>query len=697
MVPDKITFADLHKVTQVLFEWEDRHLHDFCIPSECIHISKDEDGWGRADYEEGETLIDPFIRSYKWIRYTYDFGDDWRHKIMIEKTDPEYQERYVVLLKAKGDNFEEDSGGIWGNEKIPFDKNEVEEQLKNMEFPVNPKLQETKLLKEKRGDFEKILKNFGEVLRNKQEEKNSPMKEKINRWINFVSEKSFVQLQIVESEKTCEELLEDLGEQEINDYYKYLRLQANIWGARQDKVEAIERMFAEHPEYLLYVFEEEEYREFLQWKKLPCGEHALTVENENMIVKLLALGLGDFKIENGKGKLEFASDLDGLIKKIDAKIRKRVYCQLEDFDNKLGNLLKVYCVMELDELYKIYSSVYKENMEKEDFSRYIYWHCRFNDFVDTLYNLEGTCYVGAKEIDVQRVIERTEVYAKDLLYVSHSRKEVEYLAYDLSNLSDTVDTLFETLHYKIGMKPYDAQDWLIRLVMEVLSGYGLDEMLRELENEWGAGKNQTLEAKGYTSIWEVLVILMMEMPLPMLKGRSRLQYAEESRISPWSIDMIHESVDADNTKEKHLYEFPVEVQEMLRNADSFGDVEAIEKLLAYKDTEHICSEEFLYLTAGVCITFGRTQKLDVLLQELKKSSCQGKKLATELEERFQERCAVMDDMEYENFEDSEMDFWNWNAAEVQKPFVRENPKIGRNDPCPCGSGKKYKKCCGKGK
>jgi SEC-C motif domain protein len=25
---------------------------------------------------------------------------------------------------------------------------------------------------------------------------------------------------------------------------------------------------------------------------------------------------------------------------------------------------------------------------------------------------------------------------------------------------------------------------------------------------------------------------------------------------------------------------------------------------------------------------------------------------------------------------------------------REAPKVGRNDPCPCGSGKKYKKCCG---
>jgi uncharacterized protein YchJ len=29
-----------------------------------------------------------------------------------------------------------------------------------------------------------------------------------------------------------------------------------------------------------------------------------------------------------------------------------------------------------------------------------------------------------------------------------------------------------------------------------------------------------------------------------------------------------------------------------------------------------------------------------------------------------------------------------------QPFVREQPKIGRNDPCPCGSGKKYKKCHG---
>ena len=31
------------------------------------------------------------------------------------------------------------------------------------------------------------------------------------------------------------------------------------------------------------------------------------------------------------------------------------------------------------------------------------------------------------------------------------------------------------------------------------------------------------------------------------------------------------------------------------------------------------------------------------------------------------------------------------------PVKRDIPKVGRNDPCPCGSGKKYKKCCGASK
>jgi preprotein translocase subunit SecA len=31
----------------------------------------------------------------------------------------------------------------------------------------------------------------------------------------------------------------------------------------------------------------------------------------------------------------------------------------------------------------------------------------------------------------------------------------------------------------------------------------------------------------------------------------------------------------------------------------------------------------------------------------------------------------------------------------EQPFVRSDKKVGRNEPCPCGSGKKYKQCHGK--
>ncbi|MBQ8159268.1 MAG: SEC-C domain-containing protein [Clostridia bacterium] len=51
-----------------------------------------------------------------------------------------------------------------------------------------------------------------------------------------------------------------------------------------------------------------------------------------------------------------------------------------------------------------------------------------------------------------------------------------------------------------------------------------------------------------------------------------------------------------------------------------------------------------------------------------------------------------DDEDDEDWEDDDEEDWP-----VLKPVVHEKPKIGRNSPCPCGSGKKFKQCClGKG-
>jgi len=38
--------------------------------------------------------------------------------------------------------------------------------------------------------------------------------------------------------------------------------------------------------------------------------------------------------------------------------------------------------------------------------------------------------------------------------------------------------------------------------------------------------------------------------------------------------------------------------------------------------------------------------------------------------------------------------YNRGDGDVAKQPVHKEKKVGRNDPCPCGSGKKHKKCCG---
>ncbi len=58
-------------------------------------------------------------------------------------------------------------------------------------------------------------------------------------------------------------------------------------------------------------------------------------------------------------------------------------------------------------------------------------------------------------------------------------------------------------------------------------------------------------------------------------------------------------------------------------------------------------------------------------------------------ERRQQRWAEEDAGPYDDAGKDEDDF----PGELRAPPVRAAPKVGRNDPCPCGSGKKYKKCC----
>ena len=55
---------------------------------------------------------------------------------------------------------------------------------------------------------------------------------------------------------------------------------------------------------------------------------------------------------------------------------------------------------------------------------------------------------------------------------------------------------------------------------------------------------------------------------------------------------------------------------------------------------------------------------------------------------------IDDDFPYEDDDiDFDEDYYDDETLPPTDTFVREERKIGRNEPCPCDSGKKYKKCC----
>ncbi len=63
---------------------------------------------------------------------------------------------------------------------------------------------------------------------------------------------------------------------------------------------------------------------------------------------------------------------------------------------------------------------------------------------------------------------------------------------------------------------------------------------------------------------------------------------------------------------------------------------------------------------------------------------------------YKEKGVIKPHRERANFQRHE-GIWYYVDGEVLKgpTAVHENGKVGRNEPCPCGSGKKFKKCCGR--
>lgn len=115
-VPSTIALGELHEVLQDAFGWADGHLHDFRVRGARYAPQAPElsgPSWfGEPARDEDATLLVRVApRAGDVVEYTYDFGDDWRHRIQVERVGPaEPEVCYPVCTTGSGLAPEEDTG-----------------------------------------------------------------------------------------------------------------------------------------------------------------------------------------------------------------------------------------------------------------------------------------------------------------------------------------------------------------------------------------------------------------------------------------------------------------------------------------------------------------------------------------------------------------------------------------------------------
>lgn len=120
LVDGSSTLDHVHDVIQAALGWWDYHLHDFEIDGTNYGVpDPDDEDWGLPTTDESDVRLDSVAGPGSRFLYRYDFGDNWRHDVVVEKVLPTDE---TVTLPACVDGRRacppEDCGGTGGFEHL---------------------------------------------------------------------------------------------------------------------------------------------------------------------------------------------------------------------------------------------------------------------------------------------------------------------------------------------------------------------------------------------------------------------------------------------------------------------------------------------------------------------------------------------------------------------------------------------------
>ena len=119
LVDGASTLDHVHEVIQAAFGWWDYHLHEFEVGRTRYGIPNPDENWGEPPRDERRTRLDAITGEGSSLRYAYDFGDGWDHRIVVEKVVP--ASTGAVLPACIGGRRAcppEDCGGTWGYREL---------------------------------------------------------------------------------------------------------------------------------------------------------------------------------------------------------------------------------------------------------------------------------------------------------------------------------------------------------------------------------------------------------------------------------------------------------------------------------------------------------------------------------------------------------------------------------------------------
>lgn len=131
VVPADLSFAQLSVVLNEAMGWSGEHMYSFEFPDLQLRLEELNENY---DYffedmdvdDPSEIMLEAYLDLENRFTYVFDFGNDWRHTVMVEKILTDYDRRYPVILKFRGDTPCQDSN------PETFDLKKVNEKLKKM-------------------------------------------------------------------------------------------------------------------------------------------------------------------------------------------------------------------------------------------------------------------------------------------------------------------------------------------------------------------------------------------------------------------------------------------------------------------------------------------------------------------------------------------------------------------------------------